>query len=121
MHEDAFGDDLVHPDDGPLTCLGFHGSPSPTDDFHRIVLVDQDDVNCSSTLDCDPLTCNTSCGPVINPTRQATSMECQADSVLPPSSTGHVLSVNAEELSSVTTPAEVLAAIWKKASSLLTE
>ena len=121
MHKDAFGDDLVHPDDEPLTCLGFHGSPSPTEDFHSIVLVDQDNVNCSSTLDCDPLTCNTSSEPVVNPTRQVTSMECQADSVLPPSSTGHVLSVNAEELSSVTTPAEVLAAIWKKASSLLTE
>ena len=38
-----------------------------------------------------------------------------------PSSTGRVLSVNAEELSCVTTPAEVITAIWEKASSLLTE
>ena len=46
------------------------------------------------------------------------SAECQ--NVLP-SSTGHVLSVNAEKLSCMTIPAEVVTAIWQKASSLLTE
>jgi hypothetical protein len=108
VYRDASGYDL---DDATFSCLGFHEGTSPTSDFHGIeeVLMDPQDVNCPSTL--DPCTLHSQ--PVV-------STELQGDSALP-SSTGRVLSVNAEDLSCGTIPAEVVTAIWQKASSLLTE
>jgi len=116
-------DDLFKSSNPPSSGLCQHGRISSGGEFTEIgEEFANDDVNCPSMLDYDPMISNTlHSQPVDYTSGPTTSTECQGDSLPCASSSAHVLSMSTEGLTSVSTPAEVLTAIWMKASRLLGE